>query len=1184
MPIYRGLGSSIEVLLVMAIAGAAAYLLLFKKAKQLQSGNSQDCELSKVWSDYGECTTNCGTNTGWQYATRTVLTFPFANGAPCNPNELLKSQSCGDSTRDCGLSCIPGDPERFPWSPCPTCIRPGENPNQWKIVDPKQLATGNGQDCNVDEVFFTRPCTASIPICPPDVDCVLEEDENQNVNSTCTFGPCEVDGLSGFKYVYRTVSQLPSGRGKQCDFSLLKSVEACTTPDSDNPPDCSCAATIWGPFSECNASCGPGVKIQILENPGDVGAKCPQINFVPCEYTPCSSTNCVPPPIDLVIAECYLLCAGLPSSTLAAGMCPITQDMIQYVCDGLPGQQGCAQPEPCSLSSWTDFGNCPISSCQPELPLGSTQTRLRRIIAPSKGGGQPQCTDPNLVLFDSKPCRNWIPITYSSYNTDTNQFQRSVSEPLCQDPEPCTFSSWYPVSACENRLMCLSTSTVAGNSDLERGTITLLRSKTNSPLVPNDCDIQDPAVFFTTTSCGLTPEDARTGVPFLENPLLPITLDTCTQCLWENIQQPFVGTPEYTQMCSNAQSGEGQFIGYLSNVLLSSTNVFGATCTGLQCDADSLPANTGQCSVFTRTCLDPAACPSDNLGRVCSGKGDPLFFVPTTGVIPVCSCSCYLGFTGESCSTATGACSISTISGLECNGMGSCTNVSGTFSCQCFNSNDTSFDCTAGQPWCWVYTSVISGGQTQEGKNGTYQKLIGAIPIFQSGPRPFTVQNCIDLGRDIPEALLPEEFIVTQPKPLDFNLDVLLMNKYNNSYTLNEARLDTRVNFSPPPNLQSQLLTPCYDTPYTPRGDIFRKSDYSNISGQQLVSVLLSSQLFGSNSFRPIVSPNTVPLQCEAPFKFNAFNYNLLTSSPFQTPVPQPLLSSNTSVFGDNTKQVFTQVRLLTLSSLVSSDSITSYGNGNVLQTSQAQFRRTNPIPDANPAEIPELFSSRQILRSNTETPENANVYKDSLEMFIYGTVIKDFDDPYYVAFGKDGKLDTRPNFLTVTFPWIPDEVGPYPPGYNFGRFGNNDATIIVDTSVNDRPNFTPEPPNSSGFRNDRFARIKNVGGFPGDFRQTLSFIARSYFRADRTPGVPDESLNHPFCNASDPFNEAYAKPEAQVNYFGFMNNISSYSAAGSLFTCQITRNFAKLQGSILPVTLSYDWCGTSLGPATGCP
>ena len=175
----------------------------------------------------------------------------------------------------------------------------------------------------------------------------------------------------------------------------------------------------------------------------------------------------------------------------------------------------------------------------------------------------------------------------------------------------------------------------------------------------------------------------------------------------------------------------------------------------------------------------------------------------------------------------------------------------------------------------------------------------------------------------------------------------------------------------------------------------------------------------------------------------------------------------------------------------------------------------------------------------------------------------------------------TSPNFVTVTFPWIPDEPQPIPPFMNNFPFGLNDATIIIDTSITKNRQYPPFLP-SSGYDNQRYARlINNQNGDIENITQNIVFQARSFFTAN---DGTDKSLNHPFCNFNDLNYSFYAKPEAQVNAIGLLNGISSYSALGTLFTCQIARNFAKLQGSILPVTFSYDWCGTPQGPATGCP
>jgi hypothetical protein len=219
------------------------------------------------------------------------------------------------------------------------------------------------------------------------------------------------------------------------------------------------------------------------------------------------------------------------------------------------------------------------------------------------------------------------------------------------------------------------------------------------------------------------------------------------------------------------------------------------------------------------------------------------------------------------------------------------------------------------------------------------------------------------------------------------------------------------------------------------------------------------------------------------------------------------------------------------------------------------------------------LVVSRTVYNSDTNNtiPQDFYNYEDKVTVYLQGNNIKNFDDPYYVLGA------TSPNFVTITFPWIPEEATPWPGMANF-PFGANDATIIVNTSISSVIG-TPVPPPSNGSTNVRNARLLNESGFVnGDIRRQLAFTASSYFTASQ--GVPDASLNHPFCS----FNTPYVKPEAQVNLYGIMNGASSYSALGTLFTCQISRNFASLQGAILPVTLTYDWCGTSIGAATGCP
>lgn len=835
--------------------GAISYLLLFKKAKLLQSGIPQHCEYSKNWSEYGACSSQCGTNTGWQFSTRTIMHYATNNGHACDPNELIKSQSCGNPSISCGLNCFPGNPDLVAWSSCPTCIYGNESASQWKIVPPIQLATGNGQDCDIDSIYFQRPCTANVPQCPPDIDCKID----LFVTSTCTAGPCEVIGQSGYQVNLYTVTSQSSGRGRECDFRLLKQIVPCNNSNAN----CNCTAVQYGSWSECNASCGPGVEVRIATNTGGVSANCPVVDFRSCTRVPCPP-ECIPPPIDLVIAECYLRCAGLPTSTINPSLC-WNDAILNAVCGSLAD---CAPPAPCSLSTWSAFGACP-TSCSPENPRGSLQTRQRTIVRNAVGGGQ-SCADPNIILTATQPCANYMAVTYSALDTVTNNYFQAVQPPQCQYDPPCKPSAWYPVTRCDNALGCLSQS--AARPELAYGTQIINRSFTNPPGQQGDCFNKDEDYFWSISICS-----------FSDNP--QNGLQSCTQCLWA---QKVLSPVELASMC-NAKNGSSLFIGQFPNDLVSQTNVKGDSCANYRQECDYLTLDRSTCSILTRPCNDVSMCPRSTAipggpgppTRVCGGKGTPEFYINTDPATRaanplVCSCSCFSSFTGPSCTTARTPCPLG-IDGLECSGFGTCN--AGVCTCdagipQTPNCQDI--------PWCWVYGNVQG---TANGTASQYRKLLGAIPLR---PGYFDTTSCLNVNQDI-TSRLPTTFTVQYPTPLTYNLELLPNSNIDFTQSLYKAALETTVQSYAPPNMiPNQVGCLNYDPIYTT---------------EKLIGLVLTS----SSSFKPLLVPNTVPSRCENILTFSAFS---LTNVPFK-PIPRPLITSNT---GNFSKLQYTVTKMLTLS------------------------------------------------------------------------------------------------------------------------------------------------------------------------------------------------------------------------------------------------------------------------------
>ena len=1226
-----GLFPSLEVLISLLLVGAITIFFLYRKFRELHSISSA-CVLSKDWSAWGDCSRNCG-DEGWQFSTKSVLSLEKEGGSPCRIEDMLRSQSCPGNTLQCGKACVAGDPSIYTWTSCPTCTRPNELPLQYKIVPPFSPATTGGVDCNVDDVFFSRACTNVVQACPPDIDCELE----LYASTSCALGPCENSGQTGLQFLFFRVSQQKSGRGQDCDYRQLVQVAAC----AGDPAECNCSENSddWGEFSECNASCGPGVKVSLRKDPSD---QCPNVSFTTCSYGPCDNSTCIPPSIDLVRAECYLRCAGLPLSTFSAGLCSSTS-ILDSVCeDFITGQGDCAEPQNCSLSTWSQFAPCP-QQCTPENLFGTVTQRSRYIVQPSVGGGQP-CTDPSLVTRDYEPCANWVNVSYTKFNTDTNNFEKSVSLAECFPQTPCTYSDWYSVTQCQNPQMC-------SDSNFPTGFIIYNRSITGG----GDC-FTDPSKYFSFTSC---------------------TLPACIDCLWSDNGADGINDFTRSAFCTKQKLPQG----FLPNTLVSQTNRLNETCEDYE---KSCSYNTGQtlspaaqqeCSVFFWDCPNVEICPQDSEERICSNNGFYEFYSSATTFS--CRCSCFSGWTGVSCSTFTGICPIASISGLQCNGMGSCTEnqgAPGTFFCQCYNASNTSADCSGGtfpdsmdRGWCWIYETVKTLGIQDTGL--TLKKLLGAQRISQQ----FTYDQCIQLSansQDLRTTLssLSGNFTsvtIVTPKNLNFNLGAAPTLNQSNIFQVPilNAYLEGVVNSKSPPNL---LLANSQSLYYT---------NVNDLTTQEILLALgypkpVNEGTVSANylSFKPIAVKNSIPVTVESPLFFSSFQNPLAIPSSlpsFSNPVSQTQFleppqignveSPLNAVYAPG-PGTYTQVRWLTFEDFIGNSPRLDYFDPIDLFFA---FGEKYVLKGA--------FSAESVNLPNYIYQEDYYFMDHFFTLTLFGSITKFFNDS-----NSDALKATVP-CLTVSFPYLQSntDVKPYKYEYRYGvprgrekpPFLPNSNNLYSDSTLVALMNYGPET--NFGVRFHPNLNVPNIAlnyfltscigfGFdvinndiypPGTFlgyndclrnrflfnpltasllnNETMPIELQSHRRTsqqiieDEAPNTSirnwssnpcmtnllnparraatrlgnslvDESLNHPECTvnyididqtpAQNPILSlsSYECFDRIISGGEYRNGLHRTNPLGTVFTCKLFQWFVKNgKGSSMPIIVSYNYNNT---------
>ena len=765
----------------------------------------QDC-ISTPWSEWSECSRNCAG--GSQLRTRSILVPPSNGGDECNANDFIETRPCF-TTQECGRPCIPGDPTSVQWTPCPLCVRPGELPMQWKIVPPIAPATTGGLDCSVDQVYFTKVCDSYVPTCAPDIDCVL---------SAYTTSSCNVVCGSGTEVVYRSISTYPSGNGIQCNLAELITQQTCY------PGSCNCDNLNWsGTWSECNASCGPGITV-MLRTPSNApnDTLCPYVSTTTCQFAPCPNSTCIPAPIDLIQAMCYLQCAGLPSPPLDPLLCSSTE-ITNAVCgfdqefsensgnafDALhassiiklvSGFDNCAAPSDCELSTWSDWSAC-SRQCNLAFPLGGIQVRTRYVISNGNSGGVP-CS--SLCYQETRPCNSSINQSYTSCDA-------TEGVPAECTFIPCEYTPWTSYSTC--------------SGECGPGFQTFTR-QTNGAA---DCSI-DPSTLVESRSCNNPP---------------------CVQCKWDPLAS-------ITINCDCDELNPTRYFTQPVDVILRTNTNFFPPCSavGRSCSVDAIPVSaTNVCKSYYRECncgAGLAGCPYGCNYQVCNGQGTAIISDGT------CTCECFNGWSGENCSTKEFTCPVASFSGVVCNGVGTC-NANGTCNCP---SNDTTPDCTGADAYCLVYGAAnadFSTNSNEVAQTGETRKLLGAIQagtfsqvVVNSQTRLLCAKNAnfkqvfeLPLGSfDV------QDFVVAMNKSL-----VIIDRNFNKTQVLTVATQNDFATFQPIFNQTWSLDFDPANFPYTYYHNNNTASSRLTVSQQQMID---SAAMWGFDTQTYTFSMNTI--------------------------------------------------------------------------------------------------------------------------------------------------------------------------------------------------------------------------------------------------------------------------------------------------------------------------------------
>ena len=448
--------------------------------------------------------------------------------------------------------------------------------------------------------------------------------------------------------------------------------------------------------------------------------------------------------------------------------------------------------------------------------------------------------------------------------------------------------------------------------------------------------------------------------------------------------------------------------------------------------------------------------------------------------------------------------------------MGSCTeNVSspGTFFCQCYNTSNTSADCSGGNSsdsmdrgWCWIYETVKTLGTQSTGL--TLKKLLGAQRISQQ----FTFDQCIQLSENSQNlrtvlSNLSGSFTsvtIVTPKNLNFNLGAAPALNLSNIFQVPivNAYLEGVVNSKSPPNL---LLASSQSLYYM---------NVNDLTAQDMLLALgyarpVSEGTISANylSFKPIAVKNSVPVTVESPLFFSSFQNPLViptsVNSSFSLPLSQTQFVEPSQIGNVESPELpggpgtYTQVRWLTFNDFFGNSPPLEYDNWPSGEGPTLAFVRQESYTLAG------AFTAEALMIPFDGGMESELARVDQfLTLTFYGSITKYFNDS-----SSDATKATVP-CLTVSFPYLQTntDVKPYSYAYRFGvpigrekpDFLPNSTNLYSDSTLVALMNYGAEASFTNAFYGNAF--VPSVG-----FNYYLtSCIGIGFSRPPFTPQWPE--------------------------------------------------------------------------------